>query len=87
VTVRPDGDAVALSVDDDGPGIRPEDLSHVFERFWRADDAPPGGTGLGLSIAAWVVEGHRGTIEALNRPDGGARLTVRMPAHQPPRPA
>jgi signal transduction histidine kinase len=87
VTVRPDGDAVALSVDDDGPGIRPEDLSHVFERFWRADDAPPGGTGLGLSIAAWVVEGHRGTIEAMNRPDGGARLTVRMPAHQPPRPA
>jgi signal transduction histidine kinase len=87
VTVRPDGDVVTLSVDDDGPGIRPEDLPHVFERFWRADDAPPGGTGLGLSIAAWIVEGHRGTIEAKNRPEGGARLAVRMPAHQSPRAA
>jgi signal transduction histidine kinase len=87
VTVRPDGDAVTLSVDDEGPGIRPEDLPHVFERFWRADDAPPGGTGLGLSIAAWIVEGHRGTITATNRPEGGARLAVRMPARQSPRPA
>lgn len=87
VTVRPHGDAVTLSVGDEGPGIRPEDLPHVFERFWRADDAPPGGTGLGLSIAAWIVEGHRGTIDAANRPEGGARLAVRMPAHQSPRAA
>jgi signal transduction histidine kinase len=83
VTVRPDDDAVTLWVDDEGPGIRQEDLPHVFERFWRADDAPPGGTGLGLSIAAWIVDGHHGTIEAANRPEGGARLAVRMPAHQP----
>lgn len=83
VTVRPDGDAVTLIVDDEGPGIRAEDLPHVFERFWRADDAPPGGTGLGLSIAAWIVEGHGGTIDASNRPDRGARLAVRMPSALP----
>jgi signal transduction histidine kinase len=87
VTVRPDGDAATLTVDDDGPGIRPEDLPHVFERFWRADDAPPGGTGLGLAIAAWIVEGHGGTIAASNRPEGGARLAVRMPARGPSGPA
>ncbi len=82
VTVRPEGEDVTLVVDDDGPGIRPEDLPHVFERFWRADDAPPGGTGLGLAIAAWIVEGHGGTISAANRPEGGARLAVRLPARR-----
>ncbi len=83
VTVRPEGDEVTLVVDDEGPGIRPDDLPHVFERFWRADDAPPGGTGLGLAIAAWIVEGHGGTISASNRPEGGARLAVRLPVRQP----
>jgi two-component system sensor histidine kinase BaeS len=82
VTVRPEGDAVTLVVDDDGPGIRPDDLPHVFERFWRADDAPPGGTGLGLAIAAWIVEGHGGTISAASRPEGGARLAVHLPARR-----
>ena len=48
----------------DGPGFRPEDLPHVFDRFWRAPDAPPGGTGLGLSIAAWIAERHGGSIAA-----------------------
>jgi signal transduction histidine kinase len=85
VTVRPEGDEVTLIVDDEGPGIRPDDLPHVFERFWRADDAPPGGTGLGLAIAAWIVEGHGGSISASNRPEGGARLAVRLPVHQPQR--
>ncbi|MEP6807528.1 MAG: HAMP domain-containing sensor histidine kinase, partial [Chloroflexota bacterium] len=44
-----------ISVEDQGPGIRSEDLPHVFDRFWRATDSPPGGTGLGLSIAAWIA--------------------------------
>ena len=83
ITVRPEGDDVTLVVDDEGPGIRPADLPHVFERFWRADDAPPGGTGLGLAIAAWIVDGHGGSISAANRPEGGARLAVRLPVHQP----
>jgi signal transduction histidine kinase len=73
-----EGSAV-LVVDDDGPGLRPEDLPRVFDRFWRAPDAPPGGTGLGLAIARWIVERHGGSITAANRPSGGARFEVRLP--------
>ncbi len=79
VRVRPENGAAVLTVDDDGRGIRDEDLERVFERFWRADDAPSGGTGLGLAIARWIVERHGGRITAANRPDGGARLEARLP--------
>jgi signal transduction histidine kinase len=82
VTVREDAGWATLDVDDGGPGFRPADLPHVFDRFWRADDAPEGGTGLGLAIAAWIVERHAGTIAAANRPDGGAHLSARLPVHQ-----
>jgi signal transduction histidine kinase len=81
VTVRPELADVSLTVDDAGPGIRPEDRDLVFERFWRADDAPKGGTGLGLAIAAWIVERHGGSIEALEAPTGGARFRARLPTH------
>ena len=74
----PDGNA-DLVVEDRGPGFRDADLPHVFERFWRAPDAPDGGTGLGLTIAAWIVDRHGGTIVAGNRPGGGARIEVRLP--------
>jgi signal transduction histidine kinase len=83
VRVRADGPSATLTVEDDGPGIREADLDHVFERFWRADDAPAGGTGLGLSIAAWIVERHGGRIAASNRPEGGARLEARLPVAGP----
>ncbi len=79
VRVRPNGGSAVLDVEDDGPGIRLEDLPRVFERFWRADDAPAGGTGLGLAIAAWIVERHGGQITASNRPEGGARFEARIP--------
>jgi len=79
VRVRSDGETAALIVEDTGPGIRPDDLPRVFERFWRADGAPSGGTGLGLAIAAWIVERHGGRIEAANRPEGGARFEARIP--------
>jgi K+-sensing histidine kinase KdpD len=69
-----------LEVDDHGRGIRPDDLPRLFERFWRADDAPPGGTGLGLAIAKWIVEQHGGTIGAVNLPGGGASFTVWLPS-------
>jgi two-component system, OmpR family, sensor histidine kinase CiaH len=68
-----------ISVEDDGPGIRSEDLPHVFDRFWRAADAPAGGTGLGLSIASWIAEHHGGRITVSNRPGGGARFEVQLP--------
>ncbi|HEY5486223.1 MAG TPA: HAMP domain-containing sensor histidine kinase [Candidatus Limnocylindrales bacterium] len=79
VRVRPANGAAFLWVEDQGHGIKSEDLPRLFERFWRADNAPAGGTGLGLSIARWVVEQHGGTIGAENRTEGGARFWVRLP--------
>ena len=80
VQVRADGGGASLIVEDDGPGIRPEDLPHLFERFYRAHGAPGGGTGLGLAIAAWIVDRHGGWIEVANRGEGGARFVVHLPA-------
>jgi signal transduction histidine kinase len=79
VAVRAVEGSAVLTVDDNGPGLRLEDLPRVFDRFWRAPDAPQGGTGLGLAIARWIVERHGGTITAANRPTGGARFEVRLP--------
>jgi signal transduction histidine kinase len=83
VRVRPDGGGAALVVEDDGPGIRPEDLPHLFERFYRARGAPGGGTGLGLAIASWIVSRHGGQIEVANRTEGGARFVVHLPTAGP----
>jgi signal transduction histidine kinase len=80
VTVREAGGRATLTVEDNGPGIRADDLPRVFDRFWRAVDAPEGGSGLGLAIAAWIVERHGGRIRVENRPSGGARFTAELPA-------
>jgi two-component system sensor histidine kinase MprB len=70
-----------LTVDDEGPGIAPHDLPHVFERFWRSQESRSmPGSGLGLAIVAQVVERHAGAVTAGEAPGGGARLTVRLPA-------
>ncbi len=80
VSVAREGAVALLRVDDTGPGLRPGDEARVFERFWRAADAPEGGLGLGLAIASWIAERHGGTISAGQRPGGGARFEVRIPA-------
>jgi signal transduction histidine kinase len=82
VRVRTEGHDAVLSVEDEGPGIRPEDLPRVFDRFYRATGAPGGGTGLGLAIAAWIVERHGGEIVASNRESAGARFIVRLPLNR-----
>jgi signal transduction histidine kinase len=84
VRVRTDSSHAVLVVEDEGPGIRPDDLPRVFDRFYRAAGAPGGGTGLGLAIAAWIVERHGGRIAAANREGTGARFIVRLPLRQRP---
>jgi two-component system phosphate regulon sensor histidine kinase PhoR len=77
---RRDG-TVCLQVADSGPGIPPEDLTRVFERFYRVDRSRTGpGTGLGLAIVKHLVELHGGTASAENRAEGGALFTVLLPA-------
>jgi len=72
-----DGEVV---VHDHGPGIAPEDLPHVFDRFYRSPAARGlPGSGLGLAIVAQVVKGEGGTITAENAPEGGARMSLRLP--------
>lgn len=81
-----------VTVQDEGMGIPPEGLPHIFERFYRTDqsrDRKTGGTGLGLSIAKWVVERHGGWFEVVSRQDVGTRITFVVPlmaAAQPPGP-
>ncbi|MGS2617370.1 sensor histidine kinase [Micromonospora sp. LZ34] len=80
-TLRAEPDAAVLSVADDGPGVPPELLPEVFERFARADSSRSrahGSTGLGLAIVAAVVEAHHGTVAADSRP-GRTVFTVRLP--------
>jgi signal transduction histidine kinase len=75
-------DAILLTVADRGPGIPDNELPRIFERFYRVDRArarDPGGTGLGLSIVKHLVGLHGGSVQAANRPEGGAILTVRLP--------
>ncbi|MFE7747841.1 sensor histidine kinase [Streptomyces sp. NPDC057428] len=82
VIARRDGDDAVLTVEDTGDGLAPEDLPHVFERFWRAEKSRSrrtGGSGLGLSIVRKFVEAHGGTVTAGGGPGGGAVFTVRLP--------
>ncbi len=76
-----EGDVVWVTVADTGPGIAPEDLPRVFERFYRADPSrnrASGGTGLGLAIVKGIVEAHGGQVRAGNNPDGGARMSFSL---------
>jgi two-component system sensor histidine kinase MtrB len=77
-----------VTVTDCGPGLPPDALLHVFERFYKADAARTrsDGSGLGLAIALENVRLHGGTIEAANRPQGGAEFTLRLPMHASPLP-
>lgn len=85
VIVRLEGlaDRSVISVLDDGPGFGSIDPKLLFTRFFRGDNSRArntGGTGLGLAIAKSIVEAHDGTIEALNRAEGGACFIVTLPS-------
>ena len=71
------GDKVRLSVSDTGPGISPEDMPHIFERFYRADPSSgEAGVGLGLAISQRIAELHNTSLGALNHPDVGSVFTL-----------
>jgi two-component system sensor histidine kinase KdpD len=69
---------------DNGPGIPPEALPHLFEKFYRAPGAAAGGSGLGLSIVKGFMDAHGGRVSAQNRPGGGAEFTLRLPLLEAP---
>ncbi len=77
--VKTKDDMVGYVVQDEGIGMRGEDVVHIFEPFYRSDKARngnTGGSGLGLSIAKWIVDAHDGQIEVLSSPELGTRFTV-----------
>jgi two-component system, OmpR family, sensor histidine kinase MprB len=75
----------AVVVKDSGPGIAPEDLPHIFDRFYRAPAARGlPGSGLGLAIVAQVVKAEGGTIRAEVDPEGGTRMSMQLPTIDPP---
>ncbi|MBI3867315.1 MAG: sensor histidine kinase KdpD [Verrucomicrobia bacterium] len=73
-----------LSVADRGPGIPPDIMPRIFDKFFRAPGAVTGGSGLGLTIAKGFVEAHGGAITAANRPGGGAIFTLHLPQLETP---
>ncbi|MEU1521819.1 HAMP domain-containing sensor histidine kinase [Nocardia rhamnosiphila] len=75
------GDDLVIDVEDDGPGIPPDQRERIFDRFTRGGRTDGGGTGLGLAIARWVIDLHRGDI-AVTGP--GSRIRVVLPATEPP---
>jgi len=91
VTLRAEaapGARVRLVVADSGPGIPPEHLPHIFDRFYKADTSRagtivPSGSGLGLSIVQAIVRQHGGGVRADNAPGGGAVFELLLPAACP----
>ncbi|MBK9053499.1 MAG: HAMP domain-containing protein [Chloroflexi bacterium] len=82
ITAQVEGDELLIQVQDSGPGIAPEHLPHLFDRFYRADESrnrATGGTGLGLAIVKVWVEGMRGRVWAESVPGEGARFWLALP--------
>ena len=83
VALAPGEGVSTVTVEDDGPGLPPDELERVFEPFYRLEDSrnrETGGTGLGLPIARNIFRAHGGDVVLANRPGGGARAVVTLPA-------
>ena len=88
LSVEAEGGLARVSVTDEGQGIDPGSLPHVFDRFYRTDESrarQTGGTGLGLAIAKWIAERHGGWFEIVSRQGVGTRITLVLPALAVPR--
>jgi signal transduction histidine kinase len=89
IEIHPEADWAVVTVSDDGPGIAPDQVRHIFDRFYRVDEArgreesedpaSPTGSGLGLSIVASIVQLHGGQIEVRSGAGGGSTFEVRLP--------
>jgi len=81
--LKTEDNVAVITVADTGRGIPPEDLPHIFERFFRRSaktaDRTAAGFGLGLSIVKWIVDSHGGRIEAKSKVGKGTEFTVRLP--------
>ncbi len=85
IAARSLGAWIEITVSDNGPGLPAGHAGQLFEKFARGQgESSVGGVGLGLSIVRAVVEAHRGTVKAENRAEGGARITLSLPAGVPP---
>ena len=72
---------IHIVVQDNGIGIKPQDVPHIFDRFYRSDesrDKKTGGSGLGLAIAKWIIEKHGGHFEVISRVGIGTRITITL---------
>jgi len=76
ITTSNDGEYFDIRVFDNGEGFEQKDLKNLFERFYKGKQ---GNTGLGLAITRVIIEKHNGTVEAGNRPEGGAEFRIRLP--------
>lgn len=79
--VAPDGNSFKIEVEDDGVGIRQEDLTHIFDPFFQAQDNKPG-TGIGLNIVKRIVDLHHGRIEVKSEVGNGSTFTITLPVKQ-----
>ena len=83
ITVANAGGRASVAVTDTGVGIRSDDLTHVFERFYRGEPAASHetpGAGLGLALARWIADQHRAAIAVSSAPGAGSTFTVTFPA-------
>ncbi|MCI9136181.1 MAG: HAMP domain-containing histidine kinase [Lachnospiraceae bacterium] len=67
-----------ITVTDNGPGFEKEDLPHLFERFYKGKHAGPQNVGIGLALARMIISQQNGTLKAENRPEGGAKFTIKF---------
>ncbi|MEZ0367641.1 MAG: ATP-binding protein [Candidatus Sericytochromatia bacterium] len=84
VTLALEAEELAIEVADQGKGIPPESLPHLFEKFYRVPGTRSTGTGLGLSITKGFLEVHGGRLTVANQPGGGACFTLRLPIPELP---
>jgi two-component system sensor histidine kinase KdpD len=85
IAARLEGDRVTITVADNGPGLPAGREESLFNKFTRGEEeSPVGGVGLGLAIVRAIVQAHKGTVRGENRPEGGARFVISLPAGEPP---